>query len=97
MRIAEALRLLRLRQALTQTAASKRDGAPDVRSLSHWETGRKLPTLALLGPYLASLGLDLHDLQDAMDLVAGKPPRRFRDGLESLEHRLGEIEKHLGL
>ncbi len=58
MRIAEALRLLRTRRGLTQTAASRGEGAPDFRSVSQWETCRKMPSLKLLIGYLASLGLD---------------------------------------
>ena len=91
MRIADALRLLRTREGLTQTAASKREGAPDFRTLSHWETRRKMPSLKLLGAYLLSLGFDFHDLQDALDQIEGKTPKRLeqadtllRDGLEKL-------------
>ena len=91
MRIAEALRLLRTREGLTQTAASKRDGAPDFRTLSHWETRRKMPSLKLLAGYLKSLGLDFHDLQDALDQIEGKTPKRLEladkllnEGLEKL-------------
>lgn len=91
MRIAEALRLLRTREGLTQTAASKREGAPDFRTLSHWETRRKMPSLKLLAGYLGSLGLDFHDLQDALDQIEGKTPKRLEladkllnEGLEKL-------------
>ncbi len=77
MRIAEALRLLRTREGLTQTAASKREGAPDFRTLSHWETRRKLPSMKLLAGYLSSLELDFHDLQDALDQIEGKVPKRL--------------------
>lgn len=91
MRIAEALRLLRTRAGLTQTAASKREGAPDFRTLSHWETRRKMPSLKLLSGYLFSLGLDFHDLQDALDQIEGKTPKRLEladkllnEGLEKL-------------
>ncbi len=41
MQIAEALGLLRARQGLTQTAATRRAGVPDYRTLSHWEKDRK--------------------------------------------------------
>ncbi len=91
MRIAEALRLLRTREGLTQTAASKREGAPDFRTLSHWETRRKMPSMKLLAGYLRSLGLDFHDLQDALDQIEGKTPKRLEladkllnEGLEKL-------------
>ena len=97
MKIAEALRLLRTRQGLTQTAASKREGAPDFRTLSHWETRRKMPSLLLLHRYLTSLGLDFRDLQESLDQVEGNVPKRLQDGLEKLEQRLGELERHVGL
>lgn len=77
MRIADALRLLRTREGLTQTAASKRPGAPDFRTLSHWETRRKMPSLKLLNRYLISLDYDFHDLQDALDQIEGKTPKRL--------------------
>ncbi len=76
--IAEALRLLRTREGLTQTAAGKLDGAPDFRTLSHWETRRKQPSLKLLIGYLRALNLDFHDLQDAIDQVEGVGPTAAR-------------------
>lgn len=97
MQIAEALRLIRSRQGLTQAAAAKRQGAPDYRTLSQWENQRKMPSLALLRTYLESMGLDFRDLQGALDQVEGKVPKRLQDGLERLEVRVGEIERHLGV
>ncbi len=76
MRIAEALRLLRTREGLTQTGVSKREGAPDFRTLSHWETRRKMPSLRLLDGYLRSMGFDFHDLQDALDQIEGRESPR---------------------
>ncbi len=95
MLIAEALRLLRTREGLTQTAASKREGAPDFRTLSHWETRRKHPSLKLLAGYLRSLGFDFRDLQDALDQVEGRAPKRLRDGLQGLEVRVDDHEHRL--
>ena len=95
MQIAEALRLLRTREGLTQTAASKRKGAPDFRTLSHWETRRKRPSIKLLDSYLKSLGRDFHDLQEALDLVEGKSPRPVRDGLDALRSRMDDLEQRL--
>ncbi len=91
MRIAEALRLLRTREGLTQTAASKREGAPDFRTLSHWETRRKLPSMKLLAGYLSSLDLDFHDLQDALDQIEGKVPKRLEMAEKLLEEGLDEL------
>ena len=82
MPVGEALRLLRARENITQTAASKREHAPDFRTLSHWETGRKQPSMRLLRGYLKSLGLDFHDLQDALDLVG-------------VEKRLGDFDRRI--
>ena len=93
--LAEALRLLRTRQGLTQTAASERQGAPDFRTLSHWETRRKQPSLRLLRSYLASLNLDFYDLQEAMDQVEGRAPRRVRDGMKHLRRRVETLERLL--
>ncbi len=91
---AEALRLLRIRQGLTQTAISKRKGAPDFRTLSHWETKRKLPSVRLLRAYLTSMDLDFCDLQEALDLVEGAVPKRVRDGMEELRGRVEKLERH---
>ncbi len=75
--IAAALRELRKGRGInTQTKASELPGAPDFRTLSHWETGRKDPSLPLLLRYLAALGLDFHALQDAMDQVDGSADQR---------------------
>lgn len=95
--IAEALRLLRTRKGLTQAAACRGEGAPDFRTLSSWEGRRKTPTLRLLRAYLSSMDLDFRDLQEALDQVEGTASKRVRAGLASLEHRLGEVERHLGL
>ncbi len=95
MQIAEALRLLRTRQGLTQTAASKRQGAPDFRTLSHWETRRKLPSMKLLNGYLSSLGLDFHDLQDALDLISNEIPRRMKSALDGVDRRVEDFELRL--
>ncbi len=65
--IGEALRLLRISRGLKQVEASRLAGAPDFRTISHWETHRKIPSFKLLTGYLAALGLDFHDLQDALD------------------------------
>ncbi len=97
MQIAEALRLLRTRQGLTQTAASKRAGAPDYRTLSHWETRRKTPSLRLLNGYLRCLGLDFRDLETALEQVEGRVSDRLEEGFERLERRVEELEQRLGI
>ncbi len=90
--IGEALRLIRIRQGLTQQAASRLEGAADFRTLSHWETGRKLPSLRLLVPYLKALGLDLVDLQAALDQVQGEPSTATSERLAGLAARVNAIE-----
>ncbi len=97
MLIAEALRQLRTDQGLTQLAASKGRGAPDSRTLSHWENERKMPSLKLLDRYLKSLDLDFCDLQEALDKAEGTSPGGVRAELERLARRLGRLEARLGL
>ena len=89
--IADALRLLRTRQQLTQSAASRRDGAPDFRTLSHWETRRKMPSLKLLYRYLHALGLDFADLQRALDQITGREDQAS----ESLAFRVADLDRRL--
>lgn len=93
--IAEALRLIRTREGLTQSAASKREGAPDFRTLSHWETRIKMPSLRLLHGYLVALGLDFCDLQEALDQIEGRAPKAVQEGLSSLDRRVAELERRL--
>ncbi len=97
MLIAEALRLLRTRKKLTQTAAAKNEGAPDFRTVSHWETGRKVPSLLLLNRYLRSLDFDFRDLETALEHVEGRPPKPIENGVGRLERRVAELEERLGL
>ncbi len=89
--------MLRTRQGLTQTAVAKRDGTPDFRTLSHWENRRRQPGAVKLRSYLVSMGLDFHDLQEALDQVEGAVPKRVQDGLAELGERIEALERHLGL
>ena len=94
--VADALRLLRTRRQLTQTAASKYNGAPDFRTLSHWETRRKLPSLGLLYRYLTALGLDFVDFQKALDQVSGRADEVHASQalrLRAIERRLDALEQ----
>ncbi len=91
-----ALRELRKAQGIpTQTAAGQLPGAPDFRTLSHWETGKKDPSLPLLRSYLAALGLDFHALQDAIDQVDGSAERRV-EKLAAQVDRLARVAEDLG-
>ncbi|MCP3961164.1 MAG: helix-turn-helix transcriptional regulator [bacterium] len=98
--VAGALRLIRTRQGLTQTAASKRPGAPDFRTLSHWETRRKLPSLRILANYLRALGLDFSAFQEALDQIAGVDSAEAAltsrlVELEGLQPRITELERRV--
>ncbi len=94
--IAAALHELRKGRGIkTQTAAGQLPGAPDFRTLSHWETGRKDPSLPLLRGYLAALGLDFHDLQDAIDQVDGTAERRLAK-LGGQVDRLARVAEDIG-
>ncbi len=95
MQIAEALRRLRADRGLSQVGAARRAGVPDFRTLSHWETDRKKPSLRLLHGYLQGLGLDFCDLQDALNAVAKPSPTGCRTELERLRQRVEEIEGQL--
>ncbi len=95
MLIAEALRLLRGREGLTQVEAAKRAGVPDCRTLSHWETGRKVPGVKLLYKYLRGLDLDFCDLQDAVNELEGPTSTGCRMELEHLARRVALLERQL--
>ncbi len=97
MQIGEALSLLRAKLSLTQTAATRQAGVPDKRTLSHWEKDRKHPRLELLYGYLKGLGLDLCDLQDALNEVEAPSPAGCRAAVESLEQRVAVLEQQLGV
>lgn len=89
--IGQALRFLRNRLKLRQVEAG-RLGGPDFRTISHWETGRKQPSLRLLLRYLDALDADLCDLQEALDHVAGQPPVETPQRLIRLERRVAALE-----
>ncbi len=90
--VGPALRQLRSGLGLTQSAAAEQAGTPGFRAVSHWETGRKTPSLTLVYQYLKGLGLDFHDLQDALDRQEGG---RATGGYEALAARLEEVEQRL--
>ncbi|MEM7350404.1 MAG: helix-turn-helix transcriptional regulator [Acidobacteriota bacterium] len=90
--IGQALRLLRQRVGISQTEAARR-GGPDFRTISHWETGRKHPSLRLLLRYLTTLEFSLHDLQDALDQLAERPIGDLQERLTDIEKRVGILER----
>ena len=91
--IAAALRFLRRRKQLTQKAAAQLNGAPDHRTLSHWECRRKVPSLRLLTRYLGALSLDFRALQDAIDEVNGTRAATVDERLVALEKRMSNLER----
>ncbi len=95
MKIADALRLLRGREELTQVEAAKRAGVPDFRTLSHWETGRKHPGAKLLYKYLRGLDLDFCDLQDALNELDEPALTGCRMEIERLGRRVAALERQL--
>ncbi len=97
------MRLLRRRKGLTQTAVSKLPESVDHRSLSHWETGRKLPALKNVVAFLSALEFDFHDLQDALNAVGSAvEPRAMRvdqisEMLDLLHQRLVGVERRISV
>ncbi len=101
--IGSALRLLRMQQGLTQTAVGELPGSVRQRSLSHWETGRTIPSLKNVVTFLDALHLDFHDLQNALDATAqGPAPTTIRidelaSKLDTLHERMVGIERRLSV
>lgn len=87
--------MIRVRRGLTQTALSKLPGAPDFRTLSHWEARRKVPSLRLLQKLLTAVGLDFRDLQDVLDQLAGRVGGSLDRRLAMIEGRLSEAGQQL--
>jgi transcriptional regulator with XRE-family HTH domain len=70
----EALFLLRRRVNKGQPELSRQLRLKAGR-IGRYENGYAEPSFALLRRILAGMGLDLHDLQDAIDVVEGRPPK----------------------
>jgi transcriptional regulator with XRE-family HTH domain len=87
-----ALRALRHQRQRKQVGLSAETGVTK-GMLSSYETGRQLPSLKTLVAVLMGLEYDFHDLQDAMDYLAGKPPRLRPGGEEKPE---AEAEREVG-
>jgi transcriptional regulator with XRE-family HTH domain len=70
--------------------------------LSSYETGRQRPSLETLEKVLNTLGCDLHDLHNALQIVNGRPQimrHRMAEGAETPEPESGRpnIYKTLGI
>jgi transcriptional regulator with XRE-family HTH domain len=73
--IGKALRLLREKQGKSQNDLAQTAGITSAM-LSNYETGEKKPSLDSLGKVLDALGLYLGKIDDALDMVNDRPPRR---------------------
>lgn len=77
--LGQALRWLRERQGKKQYQVADSAGITK-GMLSAYETGRQRPSLETLEKLLNTLGCDLHDLHNALQIVNGRP--------QILRHRL---------
>lgn len=96
--LGQALRWLRDRQGRKQYQVADAAGITK-GMLSAYETGRQKPSLETLEKLLDTLGCDLHDLHNAIQIVNGRPQTlRPRDVPESPGEGGGEsFERALGL
>jgi len=72
--LGQALRWLRERQARKQYRVAD-DAGVTKGMLSAYETGRQRPSLETLDKLLETLGCDLNDLHNALQIVNGRPDR----------------------
>jgi len=72
--LGQALRWLRERQARKQYRVAD-DAGVTKGMLSAYETGRQRPSLETLDKLLETLGCDLNDLHNALQIVNGRPER----------------------
>ncbi|HEX7185557.1 MAG TPA: helix-turn-helix transcriptional regulator [Thermoanaerobaculia bacterium] len=96
--LGQALRWLRDRQGKKQYQVADAAGITK-GMLSAYETGRQRPSLETLEKLLDTLGCDLHDLHNAIQIVNGRPQTlRPRDVPEGPGEGGGEsVERTLGL
>ncbi|MEM9292546.1 MAG: helix-turn-helix transcriptional regulator [Acidobacteriota bacterium] len=69
-----ALRILRLRQGLSQTSLAQRCGLTPPM-ISNYERGANVPSVHSLGRLLDAMAIDLYELADALSTVQGRTPR----------------------
>jgi transcriptional regulator with XRE-family HTH domain len=102
--LGQALRWLRERQGKKQYQVADSAGITK-GMLSAYETGRQRPSLETLEKLLNTLGCDLHDLHNALQIVNGRPQvlrHRLEPG-EALEDSSGaeggrpDVYKTLGI
>jgi transcriptional regulator with XRE-family HTH domain len=77
--LGQALRWLRDRQNKKQYQVAESAGITK-GMLSAYETGRQRPSLETLEKILSTLGCDLNDLHNAIQIINGRPERIKRRG-----------------
>lgn len=77
--LGQALRWLRDRQGKKQYQVAD-DAGITKGMLSAYETGRQRPSLETLEKILATLGCDLNDLHNAIQIINGRPEKMKRRG-----------------
>jgi transcriptional regulator with XRE-family HTH domain len=77
--LGQALRWLRDRQGKKQYQVAESAGITK-GMLSAYETGRQRPSLETLEKILDTLGCDLNDLHNAIQIINGRPERMKRRG-----------------
>lgn len=98
--LGQALRWLRERYGKKQYQVADSAGITK-GMLSAYETGRQRPSIETLEKVLDTLGCDLHDLHNALQIVNGRPQilrHRSAEGMEAAEGGgRPDIYKTLGL
>jgi transcriptional regulator with XRE-family HTH domain len=91
--LGQALRWLRDRQGKKQYQVADTAGITK-GMLSAYETGRQRPSLETLEKILDTLGCDLNDLHNAIQIINGRPEKMKRrgDGVGGEEDASGEPE-----
>jgi transcriptional regulator with XRE-family HTH domain len=96
--LGQALRWLRERHGKKQYQVAD-DAGITKGMLSAYETGRQRPSLETLEKVLGTLGCDLHDLHNSLQIVNGRPQILRQRGMEEAESggERPDVYKVLGL
>jgi len=89
--LGQALRWLRERQARKQYRVAD-DAGVTKGMLSAYETGRQRPSLETLDKLLETLGCDLNDLHNALQIVNGRPERMKGWHLQGARAEMVELQ-----
>jgi transcriptional regulator with XRE-family HTH domain len=85
--LGQAIRWLRERNSKKQYQVAD-DAGITKGMLSSYETGRQRPSLETLEKVLSTLGCDLHDLHNSLQIVNGRP--------QTMRQRMGEMAPMTG-